>query len=64
MPEKSEPVLSALIGGSVARHILTVLGSIAVSKGWIDGGQVETVIGAVMVVGGLIWSIVQKVRST
>ena len=46
--------------GLVARHVLTTLGGMAVAKGWIDSSQIEPVAGAFMVIGGVLWSILQK----
>ena len=49
--------------GLVARHVLTTLGCMAVAKGWIDSSQIEPVAGAFMVIGGVLWSILQKQKA-
>ena len=41
----------------VLRHILTFGGGFLVAKGWIPEGMVEEVVGAVMTLLGLVWSI-------
>jgi hypothetical protein len=50
----------SLIIGSFARHILTTLGGMAVAKGWLDSSQIEPVAGAMLVIAGVVWSLVQK----
>ena len=49
--------------GLVARHVLTTLGGMAVAKGWIDSSQIEPVAGAFMVIGGVLWSVLQKQKA-
>ena len=49
--------------GLVARHVLTTLRGMAVAKGWIDSSQIEPVAGAFMVIGGVLWSILQKQKA-
>jgi hypothetical protein len=44
----------------VIRHILTFAGGILASRGIIDAGMVETISGAVITLGGVVWSIVEK----
>ena len=50
----------SLIIGSFARHILTTLGGMAVAKGWLDSSQIEPVAGALLVIAGVAWSLIQK----
>ena len=50
----------SLIIGSFARHILTTLGGMAVAKGWLDSSQIEPVAGALLVLAGVAWSLIQK----
>ena len=47
----------------VARHVLTTLGGMAVAKGWIDSSQIEPVAGALLVIGGVVWSVLQKQKA-
>lgn len=42
------------------RHILTTAGGVLASKGVIESGQVETVVGAVVVLIGVVWSVWAK----
>jgi hypothetical protein len=46
--------------GLIARHVLTTIGGGLVASGAIDSGQLETGIGAIMVLAGIVWSVVQK----
>lgn len=45
---------------SVARHGLTSLGSVLVSHGYITGNQTSDLMGAGMVLVGLLWSFLEK----
>lgn len=49
-----------VIIGSIIRHGLTAVGAILVTKGYIEpdavSGAVESVTGAVLTIGGLVWS--------
>lgn len=49
--------------GILARHALNAAGAILVSKGIIAASMVEPVTGAALVLGSVIWSVVQKHRS-
>ena len=42
------------------RHILTTGGGVLASKGVIEAGQVETIVGAVIVLIGVAWSVWAK----
>tara|TARA_R110000868_G_scaffold355367_1_gene616862 strand:+ start:126 stop:299 length:174 start_codon:yes stop_codon:yes gene_type:complete len=44
----------------VARHVLTALGGVLIAKGVLDAGVVEQVIGAVISLAGVAWSIWAK----
>ena len=46
--------------GLIARHVLTTIGGGLVASGAIDSGQLETGIGAIMVLSGIAWSVWQK----
>lgn len=48
--------MKKVIGG-VVRHVLTFGGGYAVAKGWLDEASLELIIGAVMAVIGMIWSV-------
>lgn len=50
---------SEQIGGLV-RHVLTFVGGIVVSKGYVDEQTMITVVGAVATVVGAIWSFMAK----
>jgi hypothetical protein len=51
---------SRAVYGAFARHILTTLGGVLVSKGLIESSMVEPLVGALLVIGGVVWSIIQK----
>ena len=42
------------------RHGLTFLGGLLVTKGYIDAEMVQEVVGAVMTLGGFVWSVLDK----
>lgn len=44
----------------LARHLLTFGGGVLVSKGMVDPGSLEQLIGAVITIGGIIWSALEK----
>jgi hypothetical protein len=44
----------------IARAILQGLAGILVSKGLLDGAGAETLIGAVLGIGSVVWSLVNK----
>lgn len=44
----------------IARHILTIIGGAAVAKGYIDEEVSQQVIGVVISIFGIIWSIRSK----
>ena len=54
---------SKLIIGAFARHMLTTLGGVLVSKGLLESSQVEPLAGALFVIGGVVWSLIQKKRA-
>lgn len=47
----------------VVRHGLTFVGGLLVTKGLMDAGMVEEVMGAVITLVGSVWSIVAKKKS-
>lgn len=50
-----KPAILALL-----RQILTVAGTALVAKGYVEASQVEPVIGALMTIGSVVWSVVDK----
>ena len=50
-----KPAILALV-----RQILTVAGTALVAKGYVEASDVEPVIGAVLTIGSMIWSISDK----
>ena len=54
---------SQVVIGAFARHLLTALGGVLVSKGLIESSQVEPLAGAFLVIGGVVWSLIQKKRA-
>ena len=50
-----KPAILALI-----RQILTVAGTALVAKGFVQVSEVEPVVGAVLTIGSVIWSVADK----
>ncbi len=50
-----KPAILALI-----RQILTVAGTALVAKGFVQASEVEPVVGAVLTIGSVIWSVADK----
>jgi hypothetical protein len=50
-----KPAILALI-----RQILTVAGTALVAKGFVQASDVEPVVGAVLTIGSVIWSVADK----
>ncbi|MCX8157673.1 MAG: hypothetical protein N3J91_14720 [Verrucomicrobiae bacterium] len=48
----------------IARHLLTAVGGVLVSRGWTDPASLETAVGALLTLAGFAWSIWHKRRST
>lgn len=46
--------------GAIARHALTTAGGALVAKGVIAGGDLPGIVGAVMSLGGVAWSLINK----
>lgn len=44
------------------RHVLTMAGGYLVAKGYVAEGDVETVVGATLALGGVAWSALDKRR--
>jgi hypothetical protein len=44
----------------LARHVLTALGGYLVAKGLLDPAAVESIVGAVLTLGGVVWSAQSK----
>lgn len=44
----------------LARHVLTILGGMMVSRGYMDASAVDTVVGAAVTIGGVAWSVSDK----
>mgnify|MGYP006271897653 FL=1 len=44
----------------IIRHVLTFAGAIVITKGLVDQGTVDTIIGSAVSLTGAIWSIVSK----
>ena len=45
---------------ALLRQMLTVAGTALVAKGYVQASDVEPVIGALMTIGSVIWSVVDK----
>lgn len=46
------------------RHVLTFLGGYLVTKGIIDEGTLQEVIGAIITLSGFVWSFISKKEPT
>lgn len=45
---------------SILRHILTFGGGFIVAKGWISAEALPGIVGAILTIGGAVWSVVNK----
>lgn len=52
--------MDTAVVGAFLRQLLTIGGTYAASKGWLDGSMIDQLIGAVTVIGSFGWSIIQK----
>ena len=52
----------AMIWG-LLRHLLTTGGGVLVADGYVTNDELTTVVGAIGIVGGVIWSLIQKKAS-
>ena len=50
-----KPALLAII-----RQVLTVVGTALVAKGYVQASDIEPVIGALLTIGSVVWSIADK----
>jgi|TARA_R100001244_G_scaffold928_2_gene1631 hypothetical protein len=55
LTKTQDSVLNGLV-----RHILTAGGGYLVAKGMIDEGGMETVVGAIIALAGVVWSALAK----
>lgn len=44
----------------VVRHALTFAGGFVVAKGWLDDATMNAVVGAIITIGGAVWSVIDK----
>ena len=54
--------MNAVTVSAIARHVLTFIGGVLVSTGWLDSGTVTELSGAVATVAGVAWSIWEKAK--
>jgi hypothetical protein len=57
--EKEYPMLKPAILALI-RQVLTVAGTALVAKGYVEASQVEPLIGAVLTIGSVVWSVADK----
>lgn len=50
-----KPAILALV-----RQVLTVAGTVLVAKGYIQASDIEPVIGALLTIGSVVWSVADK----
>jgi hypothetical protein len=58
-PEQEKTMLKPAILALV-RQILTVAGTALVARGFVQASDVEPVIGALLTIGSLVWSVTDK----
>lgn len=44
----------------IIRHILTTAGGVAVSAGFVTESEAQTLVGAIVIVVGFVWSLIDK----
>lgn len=54
-------MLEVILG--IIRHLLTAGGGVLVSNGILEAGQVETAVGAVLALVGIVWSVWDKKKA-
>lgn len=47
---------------AILRQVLTVAGTALVAKGFVQASEVEPMIGALLTIGSVVWSVVDKRR--
>lgn len=60
----TQPNLLPASLGAVLRQLLTFAGGILVSRGLVSADQAPELVGAVLTVAGIAWSLVQKRRAS
>jgi hypothetical protein len=50
-----KPAILALV-----RQVLTVVGTVLVAKGYVQATDIEPVIGALLTIGSVVWSVADK----
>jgi hypothetical protein len=48
---------------SVLRHVLTGIGAVLITRGWVEESTVQEVIGFVLTLTGLVWSFNDKTQT-
>lgn len=44
----------------ILRHLLTAGGAVLVTNGLVNDGQLQTIVGAIVTIAPIIWSVIQK----
>jgi hypothetical protein len=57
------PITQEQVAGLI-RHIVTVIGTLFMARGWAVGGYLDIVAGALATIGGAIWSFMAKLQAT
>ena len=55
--------MDATVIGGIIRHVLTALAGVLVTKGIVEAGQAEIIIGSLTGLAGVVWSIWQKKKA-
>jgi hypothetical protein len=53
-------VVTSFKAASLIRQILTVTGTALVAKGFVQASEVEPIIGALLTIGSVVWSVDDK----
>lgn len=56
-------IVKMKVAMSIARHVLTALGGFFVTNGALSGEELETGIGAVLAIAGVVASVIEKRRA-
>jgi hypothetical protein len=47
----------------IVRHVLTGVGGVLVTKGYLDDGMLQTAVGGLIAIAGVVWSVLAKKKT-
>lgn len=56
-------MLSKEVAFALCRHLLTAVGGVGVAKGVVDASSADAVVGGVMTIMGVVWSVWDKKKT-